>query len=68
MKLGDIETSRHTNDLFSALKQGHATLQQLQKEVTVADVERLMDDNAEAKMFQVKSHLSTMQVAIFETK
>ena len=53
LKLGDLEATNQTNDLFLALKQGHDTLQRLQQEVTLADVEQLMNNNAEAKAVQV---------------
>lgn len=50
--LGDIETTKGTNQLYTALKQGHVALKGLQQEVTIQDVEKLMDDNAAAKDYQ----------------
>ncbi|KAL3146891.1 hypothetical protein ABBQ38_014863 [Trebouxia sp. C0009 RCD-2024] len=50
--LGDIEATKGTNQLYAALKQGHIALKGLQQEVTIQDVEKLMDDNAAAKDYQ----------------
>ena len=50
--LGDIEATKGTNQLFSALKQGHIALKGLQQEVTIQDMEKLMEDNAAAKDYQ----------------
>lgn len=50
--LANIETAKRNNQLFSALKQGHKALTELQQEVTIEDAERLMDDSAEAKAYQ----------------
>ena len=50
--LGDIEATKGTNQLYAALKQGHVALTGLQKEVTIQDVEKLMDDSAAAKEYQ----------------
>lgn len=50
--LASIELTSHQNQVFAALKEGTRVMQQLQKEVSVEDVERLMDDTAEAKAIQ----------------
>lgn len=50
--LADVETAMRQNRLFSALKSGSEALKQLQKEVSVADVEQLMQDTAEAKEYE----------------
>ena len=50
--LGDIEHTKGTNQLYAALKQGHLALKGLQQEVTIQDVEKLMDDSAAAKEYQ----------------
>lgn len=55
MQLANIETAKRNNQLFSALKQGHKALTELQQEVTIEDAERLMDDSAEAKAYQVST-------------
>ena len=51
--LDNIETAQRQNKLFAALKQGNEAIKQLQKEVTLDDVENLMSDSAEAKEQQV---------------
>lgn len=50
--LGDIEAAKGTNQLYAALKQGHVALKGLQQEVTIQDVEKLMEDNAASKEYQ----------------
>ncbi|KAK9818781.1 hypothetical protein WJX74_006989 [Apatococcus lobatus] len=50
--LANIETAKRQNRLFDALKQGQVALKELQQEVKIEDVERLMDDTAEAKAYQ----------------
>ena len=54
--LDNIETAQRQNKLFAALKEGHEAIKQLQKEVTLEDVETLMSDTAEAKEQQVLPH------------
>ena len=58
LQLASIETAKRNNQLFAVLKQGHKALTELQQEVTVEDAERLMDDSAEAKAYQVTLLLS----------
>ncbi|KAK9812682.1 hypothetical protein WJX72_001804 [[Myrmecia] bisecta] len=50
--LANVESAARQSKLFSAMKQGHAALKELQKEVTVEDVEQLMEDTAEAKEYE----------------
>jgi len=50
--LGNIENTKHNNQIYSALKQGNTALKELQKDVSVEDVEMLMEDSAEAKATQ----------------
>ena len=50
--LGNIENTKNSNQIYGALKQGHTALKELQKEVSLADVETLMEDSAEAKATQ----------------
>lgn len=52
--LGNIEMARQQNRLVDALKQGASALKEIQKEVTVKDVEKLMEDNEEAKAYQAE--------------
>lgn len=57
MQLGSIETAKRNNQLFTALKQGHKALTELQQLVTIEDAEKLMDDSAEAKAYQVSAQM-----------
>ncbi|KAJ9512301.1 hypothetical protein QJQ45_012912 [Haematococcus lacustris] len=50
--ISDVEMSKHQNKLHDVLLQGNNALKQLQQEVTVDDVRKLMDDTAEAKALQ----------------
>ena len=50
--LGNIENTKNNNQIYSALKQGNTALKELQKDVSVEDVEMLMEDSAEAKATQ----------------
>lgn len=62
LQLGSIETAKRNNQLFTALKQGHKALTELQQEVSIEDAEKLMDDSAEAKAFQVSHMLPSCTV------
>ncbi|GMH33984.1 hypothetical protein BSKO_01818 [Bryopsis sp. KO-2023] len=50
--LSNIEMARQQNRLVDALKEGAKALKEIQSEVSVEDVEKLMEDNAEAKQYQ----------------
>ncbi|CAK0786879.1 hypothetical protein CVIRNUC_010093 [Coccomyxa viridis] len=50
--LTNIETAQRQNRLFDALKQGNAALKSLQQEVSVEEVEKLMDDSKESKEYE----------------
>nr|ADW82826.1 vacuolar protein sorting protein 20 [Breviata anathema] len=50
--VNDIEAAQLQRDVFEGLKQGTALLQQLQQEVTLEDVEMLMDETRDAIEYQ----------------
>ncbi|KAG1670763.1 hypothetical protein FOA52_013990 [Chlamydomonas sp. UWO 241] len=50
--LSNIETSKQQASLFKVLQDGNEQLKAMQKLVSVADVERLMEDTAEAQAYQ----------------
>ena len=50
--LANIETAQRNNRLFAALKEGNAAMAQLQKQVTLADVEQLNEESADAREYQ----------------
>lgn len=50
--ISDVEMGKQQNQVFNVLKAGNDTMKQLQKEVTVDDVRKLMEDTADAKAYQ----------------
>mmetsp|Transcript_26007 Transcript_26007/g.77104 ORF Transcript_26007/g.77104 Transcript_26007/m.77104 type:complete len:224 (+) Transcript_26007:1773-2444(+) len=50
--LSNIETSKQQTALFKVLQEGNEQLKAIQKLVTVEDVEKLMEDTAEAQAYQ----------------
>lgn len=50
--LSNIEIAKQQGQLFAALKSGNEAVAQMQKDVTIADVEALMQTSAEANAKQ----------------
>jgi len=50
--LANIEAAQRTNRLFAALKEGSSALADLQKQVTLEEVEEMYEQSAEAKEYQ----------------
>lgn len=50
--LSNVESTKQQNKVLAVLKQGNDVLKDIQKEFTVEDVQKLMDDTAEAKALQ----------------
>ncbi|EFJ49034.1 hypothetical protein VOLCADRAFT_45980, partial [Volvox carteri f. nagariensis] len=50
--LSNIETSKKQSVVFAALQSGTEALKQLQAQVKLEDVQRLLEDTAEARQYQ----------------
>lgn len=57
--LSNMEVAKQQGQLFAALKSGNEAVAQMQKDVTIADVEALMQTSAEANVKQQEMQART---------
>lgn len=52
VQITNIEVVGRQKDVFDSLKSGHSAIKELQSEISLDDVQKLMDETAEAKQYQ----------------
>eukprot|EP00271_Cylindrocystis_brebissonii_P009691 TRINITY_DN2476_c0_g1_i1.p1 TRINITY_DN2476_c0_g1~~TRINITY_DN2476_c0_g1_i1.p1 ORF type:complete len:233 (-),score=77.39 TRINITY_DN2476_c0_g1_i1:164-862(-) len=64
-QLVDIESATRQKDVFDSMKAGHAAIKELQRHISLEDVQMLMDDSVDAQEYQ-KEIESTLQGQLSE--